>query len=922
MRPLELTMTAFRSYAAQTVDFRRHGLVVISGDTGAGKTSILDAICFALYGRTPEQPHARELLTLGAEHGEVRLTFSTGTGVWRVTRRLGRGAPEPMHLLEGLDGDGGQVVDQVVGAAAVGDRMVDLVGMGFQAFTSAVLLAQGRFAQFLQSTPRDRDVILRELFGIASLDEARTVALSARDAAAREAEVLERERIILPVHTAAARAAQARLTRTAAARVAGIRALRSLVDTAALERARAGEATQSAARIRAALIDLPPAEVRRALSDLHDAAERDAQGARALHEEARQAMRDAEDARNRLRERHGGTASELAALRGLAERAAIVGDSIPREEASVREQEAELTRRRARLERLHAEIGAARHHREALGSLADALRELVTVREAASRAAAASAETTRSRDAALGAARRSTDEASLADAALDDLRVAHMAATMRASVAAGQVCPVCRQVVHTVPHDRPQDLHDVEEGVSALHERARAATDRLAEAEFEVRTAHRVLQECQAAVAEAERRATARGGDVTADAGEAARLAAEAARVDAEATGPEQEAATLSASVEQAAGTLAEIHRRLDKDRQDLAGLKDRLGRYGRAEGPVADLDAAVHELEMMEQAVGLSTTYATQAAAKLADAEGIVMAIERGDIARLRQSLALLAGRLGMDPPPADLATRELAVRADEMVEQAGRAASDADRRADTARAAADGLDADIGRRGGPFGIQTADDFAARHHAALEAGRAARAELAEVEAHARDGHRLSRARRSAESEAEVYAQLAVDLQANRFPRYLLARFHERLALGASARLQALSHGAYSFVGEDPDPLAVVDHRRGRRVRGAGTLSGGERFLASLSLALALSDIASGSAGRLDCLFLDEGFSSLDGESLEVAIAAVERMADHGRLVAIITHLPGVAERLGAAIHVSKDPTGTSHVTDRAELVA
>mgnify|MGYP001351666033 CR=1 FL=1 len=99
------------------------------------------------------------------------------------------------------------------------------------------------------------------------------------------------------------------------------------------------------------------------------------------------------------------------------------------------------------------------------------------------------------------------------------------------------------------------------------------------------------------------------------------------------------------------------------------------------------------------------------------------------------------------------------------------------------------------------------------------------------------------------------------------------------------------------------------------------TLSGGERFLASLALALALSDIASGSAGRLDCLFLDEGFSSLDGEALEGAIAAVERMADHGRLVAVITHLPGVAERLGAAIHVSKDPSGASHVVDRAELL-
>ncbi len=921
MRPLELTMTAFRSYASETIDFRRHGLVVISGDTGAGKTSILDAICFALYGRTPEQSNSREFLTLGAEHGEVRLTFGAGTGVWRVTRRLGRGAPEPTHLLEALDRDGGQVIDQLTGATAIGTRLVDLVGMGFQAFTSAVLLAQGRFAQFLQSTPRDRDVILRELFGIASLDEARGAAMAARDAAIREAEVLEHERAILPTHTSTARAAQARLTRSAASRVAGIRALRSLVDAAVLERSRAGEAAENAGRIRTVLAELPPADDRRALGALHEAAARDVQEASALHDEAQQATRDAEGARNRLRERHGGTASELATLRGLAERATIVRESIPHEEESARDQEGELTRRRARLERVRAEVGAARHHREALGSLAEALRDLVMVRGAAALAETAVADATGARDTARETARRATDEASAADEALDDLRTAHLAATMRAGVAAGQVCPVCRQVVHTVLHDRPQDLHDVEEGVLALRERARGAADRLADAELEARASERTRAACHEAVADAERRVTARGGDITADAQEAARLAAEAARVDAEATGPAQEADALAASIEHAAGVLAEIHRRLDKDRGDLSALEDRLGRYGRAEGPVADLDAAVHELELMEQAVGLSTTYATQAAAKLAEAQSAVTVIERGAVARLRQALTLLAGRLGMDPLPADLATSELSIRADELVERAERAASDAVRRADIARAAADRLDADIGERGAPFGIQTADDFTARHHAALETRRAAQAELAQIERHARDGHRLARAGRSAEVEAEVYAKVAVDLQANRFPRYLLARFHGRLALGASARLQALSHGAYSFVGEDPDPLAVVDHRRGRLVRGAGTLSGGERFLASLALALALSDIASGSAGRLDCLFLDEGFSSLDAESLEVAIAAVERMADHGRLVAVITHLPGVAERLGAAIHITKDPAGTSRVTDRAGLV-
>jgi exonuclease SbcC len=111
----------------------------------------------------------------------------------------------------------------------------------------------------------------------------------------------------------------------------------------------------------------------------------------------------------------------------------------------------------------------------------------------------------------------------------------------------------------------------------------------------------------------------------------------------------------------------------------------------------------------------------------------------------------------------------------------------------------------------------------------------------------------------------------------------------------------------------------VVDHRRDHRVRSAATLSGGERFLASLSLALALADIASGAEGRLECLFLDEGFSSLDADSLELAISGVEQMAHDGRLVVIITHLPGVAERLGAAIHVRKDPGGTSHVIDVGE---
>ncbi|MEQ9093320.1 MAG: SbcC/MukB-like Walker B domain-containing protein, partial [Miltoncostaeaceae bacterium] len=95
-----------------------------------------------------------------------------------------------------------------------------------------------------------------------------------------------------------------------------------------------------------------------------------------------------------------------------------------------------------------------------------------------------------------------------------------------------------------------------------------------------------------------------------------------------------------------------------------------------------------------------------------------------------------------------------------------------------------------------------------------------------------------------------------------------------------------------------------------------------ERFLASLALALGLADIAAESGGRLECLFLDEGFSALDAESLEQAMEGVERLAGDGRLVGVITHLPGVVERLGAAIHIRKGPDGVSRVAPAAGIAA
>src|SRR5690606_5732516 len=191
------------------------------------KTSLLDAVCFALYGRTPGQPPRRqEVLTLGHRHGEVRMTFSARDGVWRITRRYGPDAPEPAQVLERLERDAGRPVEVIGGERAVAARLAGVVGMSYDAFTSAVLLAQGRFAQFLDSAPAERDRILRELFGVTPLEGARQAALAGATAAERVAELREGDAARLPAHRPADRAGAARAARGAGARAAAIRALR------------------------------------------------------------------------------------------------------------------------------------------------------------------------------------------------------------------------------------------------------------------------------------------------------------------------------------------------------------------------------------------------------------------------------------------------------------------------------------------------------------------------------------------------------------------------------------------------------------------------------------------------------------------------------------------------------------------------
>lgn len=128
----------------------------------------------------------------------------------------------------------------------------------------------------------------------------------------------------------------------------------------------------------------------------------------------------------------------------------------------------------------------------------------------------------------------------------------------------------------------------------------------------------------------------------------------------------------------------------------------------------------------------------------------------------------------------------------------------------------------------------------------------------------------------------------------------------------ATDRLRELSDGRYSLVADD-NHFRIRDHRNADELRDVRTLSGGETFLASLSLALALSeriaDLAAQGSVRLDSVFLDEGFGTLDPETLDVVASALEELGATGRMVGIVTHIRDLADRMPARLEVRKGPT-------------
>jgi exonuclease SbcC len=167
------------------------------------------------------------------------------------------------------------------------------------------------------------------------------------------------------------------------------------------------------------------------------------------------------------------------------------------------------------------------------------------------------------------------------------------------------------------------------------------------------------------------------------------------------------------------------------------------------------------------------------------------------------------------------------------------------------------------------------------------------------------------------ERAAQVAKSLAQHLRANMFERWLLTEALDALVAGASRILRELSGGSYDLT-HDKGEFFVIDHGDAGLRRSVRTLSGGETFQASLALALALSEqlagLASASAS-LESIMLDEGFGTLDAETLDTVAATLENLAARGdRMVGVVTHVPALAERIPVRFELSRDARGNAHI--------
>jgi len=930
MRPLQLTLSAFGPYAAQTTldleKLGKGGLYLITGDTGAGKTTLFDAITYALYDHSSSG--IREGSMLRCKYADdktptfVELEFEVH-GV-RYTVRRNPEYQRPKARGEGMTTEKADATltypddrPPVTKAKDVTAAVQEIIELDYNQFSQIVLIAQGQFTKLLNASTEERSRIFRKLFRTqryaqlqerlqseaSALNQQRTAQNAKLDSLLGglqfspedpDAEALRALCAQTVPETALALLDTLTARQAAALEEAGtaLQATEAQLDTVQQQLGAAAQAQRLAQQLAARQAELaaakPALDAARAEADRHagDAAQLDALTAQVTQAQSALAAYDALDALCR-QQTEARDAAQLAAAQAHKRRTQL--DSLNAALAAAETELAALADADTRLLALQTRSAQLAQRGEALAKLeqrlADCQRQAKTAHKAQEsyRAAAAAQDEARTR--------QNTLERAFLDA---------QAGLLAESLVEGAPCPVCGSTHHParalLPHTAP---------TQAQVEAARQAA---AEADRQAQNASAAAQSALAAVNEAKT----------------------SLRRDAETLLPERfttPEGTVPLTFALMTNVLAEESAALQTAQTDCkAQCRQAEADCRRKAQLEADRQAKTRQRPALEQAAAEADR---SAAAQNASADAL-----EGQIAERRAALPYprrADAQAALDKLEADRRTLRTGM------DTAQRKLKQAEQTVAAAEAAVEALTAQQTAAQKELPARSAEELTAQQTELTAAREALRSREKQLSAQllpnrktAAQYRAAAEARQALESRWQWVSALAATAggtltskQKIKLEAYIQMNYLDRILRYANTRLMQMTAGQYELerIGAENQrsqsglDLGVIDHYNGTR-RSVKTLSGGESFKASLALALGLSDEVQSSAGgiRLDTLFLDEGFGSLDEESLELAIRVLSGLTEGDRLVGIISHVGALKDRIDRQVVVHKARTGGSTV--------
>ncbi|ASQ91811.1 SMC family ATPase [Streptomyces sp. 11-1-2] len=1032
MKPMTLTLTGFRSYPAQTtIDFTGKSLVAVLGDTGAGKSSLLDAITFALFRKSSwDAKEPRQLIADGAQAMSAELTFLHDGQNWRVHRTMHATNPNAgRHHLKNLDS--GEETD---GATAVDNRIKTVLQMSYDTFLRVGLLPQGKFDQLLTAAPKERSERLRELFGAESLETVRN--LAARhgrtlqqllgDANAKRAPMPDNPRETAAAAGAAADAATAQAERLNTA-VVRITALQEEASQARDAAAAATSASQALATRKvtdaATVLDTLDSEATD-LAARRDTLNRRAEQAAAREEELTGAITAAET-QGEGRDVLAQAAMLLKTLaetaeehRGERDRLGSLTTQLDDERDAIATAETELVERAAHTQATAEAARTAAENSKQTRTCATAAR---TAWDAALLAARHIADTARAHATAVGRQKSAYEDLgpaevkatavyedlTAAETHLEALRLRKKAAAIATELHPDDDCPVCRRQLPADFHPEQADAHELTEANTQreqaktahdiavdLRAEARAAVaiadEAVLERDDEHKSAQQMAQENTEKAVRAFRSLAAQaaeaGTDFDATSASARLTAATTALATLGAAHPEQDTAAIIDAISACEHTATahaeqlkdEEHRRtagIEADRKTLAertkahhrDTKDASAAHVRHTRAVARTAADIGMLPARIRAmlpqdpidVATAQTDAATIAVTARQTE-LQELLDQREVTRAEKN-AVLADRRTLDHDTRAHFERPLeklrdnldawaqaAVQASAHLDEADRLALPAaptqptiaevrhyaaalsattsalgDKLTERAAAATEGAAAAESRLGEHAaaladidGFDASADLTAPQslHPLVAAAGQATKEAEDQRGKQRDAQDLIKpaadldfAITAGEARYEALEVLRRELVDAKFLGHLTT-LRTRALLGvASDLLGQMSDGRFGFA----DDFDIISRSSGV-AHHPNRLSGGEKFMASLALALALAELHSRSGPTLGSLFLDEGFAALDTTALDLALEVLRAQAGGDRLVTVISHLHAVAEAVDDVLWVERTTAGSS----------